>query len=104
MSLMAAEILSVATLTVAVITLIAALTAAARKGWKALRAGQPRQSRYVRYRRQATRVAGIAHPATLIRAQYLPALARARMLRTQMPHARAVRPSLSEVRSGRTPI
>ena len=104
MNMMTAETLSIATITVAVITIITAITAAGRKGWKALRAGQPRQSRYVGYRRQPMRGAGIAPPATPIRPQYLPALARAQILRAQIPHARAVRPRLSEVRAGRMPV
>jgi hypothetical protein len=78
MDMMTAAFLSIAIVTISVTTIMAVIGSVARK-----KLGSPtaRARKRPEFRQQATRITGIPHSARRVHPQYLPALARARILR-----------------------
>jgi hypothetical protein len=88
MNMMTAAILGITAITAIILTISAAVSAAARAA-----AGSPATqvvpvATPPRVRRRAMRNSGVSRPIALIRPQYLPALARSRILRLRMLRAR----------------
>jgi hypothetical protein len=88
MNMMTAAILGITAITTIILTIAAAVSAAARA------AGESPATQVVpvatppRVRRRAMRNSAVSRPIGLIRPQYLPALARSRILRLRMLRAR----------------
>ena len=83
MDMMTAAFISIAITTLSVTVITTAIEAAAR--WKFRRPAAQKRTR-PEFRRQATRITGIAGSSRRIQTQYLPELARARILRARMAY------------------
>jgi hypothetical protein len=88
MNMMTAAILGITAITAIILTIAAAVRAAARAASERLAAQGVTAATPPRVRRRATRNSLVARPIALIRPQYLPALARSRILRVRMLRAR----------------
>jgi hypothetical protein len=97
MDMMTAAFLSIAITTLSVTTITAAVSACARARLGSLTTRSIRARTRPEFRRQATRVARTPHSARLIRPQYLPALARARLLRAQTPYLAITTPRRRQI-------
>jgi hypothetical protein len=88
MNTMTAAILGITALTAIILTLMAALNAAPRAASESSATQVVPGATPPRIRRRATQTPGVSRPIGLIRPQYLPALARSRILRLRMLRAR----------------
>jgi hypothetical protein len=98
MNMMTTAFVAIATITVIATTIAAAINAAARMGVDRPTTRAIPATVSTRARRQATRGARVSRPIRLIRPQYLPALARARILRLQTSHLAVATPRRHQVR------
>jgi hypothetical protein len=85
MNIMTAAILAI---TAIILTITAAISAAARAASESPETKAVPLETQPRVRRRAMRNTGVSRPIALIRPQYLPALARSRILRLRMLRAR----------------
>jgi hypothetical protein len=94
MDMMTAAFLSIAIVTISVTTIMAVIGSVARK-----KLGSPtaRARKRPEFRQQATRITGIPHSARRVHPQYLPALARARLLRAQTPYLAITTPRRRQI-------
>jgi hypothetical protein len=88
MNMMTAAILGITALTAIILTITAAVSAAARAVSENPTTQEVPVATPPRIRRRALRNSGVSRPIGLIRPQYLPALARSRILRLRMLRAR----------------
>ena len=88
MNMMTAAILGITAITAIILTIAAAVSAAARAASESPATQVVPLATPPRIRRRAIRNSGISRPIALIRPQYLPALARSRILRLRMLRAR----------------
>jgi hypothetical protein len=88
MNMMTAAILGIAAVTAIIITITAAVSAAARAASESPAPQVVPVATPPRIRRRAMRNSTVSRPIGLIRPQYLPALARSRILRLRMLRAR----------------
>ena len=84
MNTMTAAILGITALTAIILTLMAALNAAPRAASESSATQLVPAATPPRIRRRTMRTPGVSRPIGLIRPQYLPALARSRILRLRM--------------------
>ena len=98
MNMMTIAFLAIAAITVIVTTISAAINIVARTRLDSPTTRAIPATVSTRVRRHATRVAGISRPIRLIRPQYLPALARARILRLQTSHLAITAPRRHQIR------
>ena len=88
MNVMTAAILAITAITAIILTITAAISAAARAAAESPETKAVPVATQPRVRRRALRNTAVSRPIALIRPQYLPALARSRILRLRMLRAR----------------
>ena len=88
MNVMTAAILGITAITAIILTIAAAVSAAARAAAESPETKSVPVATPPRIRRRAMRNSAVSRPIALIRPQYLPALARSRILRLRMLRAR----------------
>jgi hypothetical protein len=98
MNMMPEAMFAIATLSMAVTTIAAAMGATVRTDLDRPIARETRPVVSTRARRQATQISAVSRPIKPIGLQYLPALARARILRLQTSHLTVATPRRRQVR------
>jgi hypothetical protein len=88
MNMMTAAFLGITAITVIILTIAAAVSAAARAASESPEIQSVPVATQPRVRRRAMRNSGVSRPIAPIRPQYLPALARSRILRLRMLRTR----------------
>ena len=101
MSMMPEAMFAIATISMAVTTIAAAMGATVRTDLDRPIARETPTVVSTRTPQEATRISGISRPIKPIGPQYLPALARARILRLQTSHLAVTTPRRRQVRQQR---